>query len=459
MGVCSSKRCDSKGNIDVLDSHVASEKIPTISRQRSLVLELEEEELNVWKTLHQVGQVPCERSGHAVVLVGSTVYLFGGYGGSEPVHLADINSFDLETRRWNRIKDSGDVPCPRTAFAMCWDKQDSIFLWGGTDHDLQGLADQEVYQFHIHARKWERVVTRNRGILNLRYFGRSATAYKNSLLFFGGGVKGGRFTNELLQLDLDTMVWSRLETTGEAPCARYKHQALLVQDKLYIVGGGCYLPPTEEIDAFCLDLRTMVWAKLAMSGAALPEGRAAHTCEYDPVGHALYMWGGFNKSLVPLQDLHRLDLATGAWTALCRNAKEGGGGGGNAPPCRSFHAACFHRGSLYSFNGSDGERRYDDVARYQLRRAPARLAQLAARSVVEYLQVEEYDKVKGQLPGPLCRQFEHMLSRVPFDRVPSRDTGPAAPFPPSPSPHRIAAELLSKERQREEEKHLKDTDP
>mmetsp|Transcript_33384 Transcript_33384/g.42645 ORF Transcript_33384/g.42645 Transcript_33384/m.42645 type:complete len:143 (-) Transcript_33384:526-954(-) len=142
-----------------------------------------------------------------------------------------------------------------------------------------------------------------------------------------------------------------MKTTGQMPSARYKHQAVLVDDKLYIVGGGCYLPPQDLIDVYVLCLKTWHWSVVQTVGD-VPEGRAAHTCEYDSVDQCIYMWGGFNKSLVPLQDLHKLCLKTLTWTPIC-DAKDNH----NVPPCRSFHSSCFYNGALYSFNGSDGEKR------------------------------------------------------------------------------------------------------
>jgi len=414
MGVCSSRRNGEEvvGAMHSIRSFRSMKLLPSqIRRQRSLVLELEEEETNSWKAIHQTGQIPCERSGHGVVLVNKTVFLFGGYGGIDPIHLSDLHCFDMEQRRWSRVRDSGTVPCPRTAFAMCWDQRSSIFLMGGTDHDLQGLADQEVYEYSINSRQWQRMPTLNRGILELRYFGRSANCYYNSILFFGGGVKGGRFTNELLKLDLETRRWDRLETFGQLPCARYKHQTLLLEDKLCIIGGGCYLPPQEEIDVYILCLKTLEWTYIQTTGD-IPEGRAAHTCEYDAQENAAYCWGGFNKSLVPLQDLYKLDLNTYTWTLLSTKQNK------DVPPCRSFHASCFYQGALYSFNGSDGEKRYDDILRYQIRRSPAPLTTLSLRCLVEHLKVDEYSKYKSQMSEHLAKKFDDMLNRVPFDRVP-----------------------------------------
>jgi len=300
-------------------------------------------------------------------------YLFGGYGGQIPTHLSDFYFYDFASTSWKAISASQNVPCPRTAFTMCVTPESLIYLWGGTDHDLQGLEDQQLYEFDICAKKWSVVPTTNNEILTLRYFGRSSDYYNNKILFFGGGVKGGRFTNELIAFDLQNRRWERIETTGDSPCPRYKHQSCIVGEQLFVIGGGCYLPPEETVDVYVLSLKTWVWSRVQTSGK-IPEGRAAHTCEYDTVTNAIYLWGGFNQSLVPLFDFYKLDLNTYKWSSQALVEES------STWPGRSFHSSCLYKGGLYSFNGSDGEYRFADLMRFQIHCTPARLTALAVQS-------------------------------------------------------------------------------
>jgi len=333
---------------------------------------------SMWELLKPRGQVPSERSGHEVVLYDCKAYLFGGYGGVDQNHLSDFYCYDFALNAWKAIPCKGDSPSPRTAFSVCATPDGFIYLWGGTDHDLEGLEDQSLYQFHIQNKIWRKVEVlrplKAANYVNLRYFGRSSFHHSGSLFYFGGGVKGGRFTNDLIMFNLQNKCWSKIETSGDIPCARYKHQSCVVKNKLFVIGGGCYLPPEQTIDVFVLCLESYVWSRVEACGQ-LPEGRAAHTCEYDPLSNSIYLWGGFNKALFPLYDLHKFDLNTYTWSACAIFKKK------SLWPGRSFHSSCFFGGSLYSFGGSNGECRYDDLMRFQLYSSPPLLTSLAANSL------------------------------------------------------------------------------
>lgn len=63
------------------------------------------------------------------------------------------------------------------------------------------------------------------------------------MYIFGGG-DGSRALNDLHALDLQTLTWSLVETTGSKPVARGYHSSCLVQDQLIVYGGsdghGCF---------------------------------------------------------------------------------------------------------------------------------------------------------------------------------------------------------------------------
>jgi len=346
-----------------------------------------------WELVKYEGELPCERSGHSVVIHNRKAYMFGGYGGDPQAHLSDFFCLEFGRNKWGIIPNESDnVPCPRTAFAMCAAPNGSIYIWGGTDHDLLGLEDQQLYEYDTCRNQWNITSTMNT-TNSLRYFGRSGSCYKNKLLFFGGGIKGGRFSNELISFDLEEKRWETVETKGSPPCPRYKHQCCVVEDRMFIIGGGCYLPPEKIVDTYVLCLQTMVWSRVPTTGS-IPEGRAAHTCEYDKISNSIYLWGGFNHSLLPLPDMHRLNLTTLEWSVHAMTKK-------SVWPKRSFHASCLFEGKLFSFGGSDGEQRFGDVMNLQIHCNPLLLTDLAAQSC----KTGDIKRNEQKIPEELCKKI------------------------------------------------------
>jgi len=245
-----------------------------------------------------------------------------------------------------------------------------IYVWGGTGHDLQGFEEQELYEFDTYQRSWKLTSSTGwaRNSLNSRYFGRTSSFYENKVYFFGGGLDNGEFLNTLFSYDLTEKEWDSIQTTGDLPCPRYKHQSCIVGDKLFVIGGGCYLPTAEKVDVYVLCLKTFNWTCKQTFGQ-LPKGRVSHTCEYDFVSNSIYLWGGFDRSLNALGDFYKLDLNTFRWFLLDEHSL-----------CsRAFHSACSFQGSLYSFCGSNGHTRFADLMRFQIYTTPQKLSALACK--------------------------------------------------------------------------------
>lgn len=59
---------------------------------------------------------------------------------------------------------------------------------------------------------------------------------------------------------------------------RYKHQAVAVGDKMYVIGGGCFKPEQSSIDLYVLDLKTLVWEEtdMTVSETVFVVGRFLH---------------------------------------------------------------------------------------------------------------------------------------------------------------------------------------
>eukprot|EP00640_Fibrocapsa_japonica_P005025 CAMPEP_0113939592 /NCGR_PEP_ID=MMETSP1339-20121228/5889_1 /TAXON_ID=94617 /ORGANISM="Fibrocapsa japonica" /LENGTH=211 /DNA_ID=CAMNT_0000943151 /DNA_START=243 /DNA_END=878 /DNA_ORIENTATION=+ /assembly_acc=CAM_ASM_000762 len=187
---------------------------------------------------------------------------------------------------------------------------------------------------------------------------------------------------------MNEMKWSKIETVGVKPSARYKQQAVLVGDKMYVLGGGSYKPPADSVDVYCLDLRTFEWCTVDTKGQ-IPISRVAHSCDYDSRTNSIYMWGGFTSLLERLQDFNALDLSTMTWKCLDYSDCD-------KPSPRAFHGSCLYNDSIYIFGGADGDTRHSDLWEYQLSISPPSLMTLAAKAAIQPHGIE---KMQRCVPG------------------------------------------------------------
>ncbi len=82
--------------------------------------------------------VPAPRGAHTATLVGSQMYIFGGYGGSGFARrdFNDINALDLDTWEWRAIECTGEIPDARSGHQGVAVKE-NIFVIGGWNSMLQ----------------------------------------------------------------------------------------------------------------------------------------------------------------------------------------------------------------------------------------------------------------------------------------------------------------------------------
>lgn len=94
-----------------------------------------------WQQIKQTGSVPPPRSGHTIVTIGKTHYLFGGL--EKPEKFNDPKDFlpknDLyalrivnnQTVEWTLKQCSGDIPLGRAFHSACKVQEDKMFIFGG----------------------------------------------------------------------------------------------------------------------------------------------------------------------------------------------------------------------------------------------------------------------------------------------------------------------------------------
>jgi len=297
------------------------------------------------------------------------------------------------------VKTIGDAPSPRASFEMCkGPDDDTIIVAGGTGGS--GVCG-DLYEFNVRTLRWQRLVEMDSPSSKCRYYGQSICPYQDYLIFFGGS-SGHEYTDDLYKFNLKEHLFQKLETTGTPPSPRYKHQALIVGNRMYILGGGNYKPTTTVIDVFCLDLEAMTWSRIYTTGQ-VPQARVAHTCEYDKSSNSIYLWAGFNVDLERMNDFYVLDLQTFQWQCLSEKLK-------SIPSARAFHSSCLNNNSIYIFGGADGETRYSDIWKYQIRVDPPSLMLLAARSILNHV-------------GDLRKEYSKVISEELLSAIEDLDAG------------------------------------
>ncbi|XP_028307202.1 host cell factor 2 isoform X2 [Gouania willdenowi] len=219
---------------------------------------------------------PCPRIAHSFTLVGNKCYLFGGLAndsedpnGNIPRYMGDFYELELQSgsgvKGWNIPETKGGGPSPRESHSAV---------------SFTGIGSPKLYIF--------------------------------------GGMQGHRL-NDLWQLDLDTMVWSKPQTKGPTPLPRSLHSTSVIGNKMYVFGGWIPVPAKDKDKTLgnewictnslnVLNFDSMCWQNLGPEQedlesqlqsqaphiedqqACRPRARAGHCAA--TVASRLYIWSG-----------------------------------------------------------------------------------------------------------------------------------------------------------------------
>eukprot|EP01124_Arcella_intermedia_P026080 TRINITY_DN4819_c0_g2_i4.p1 TRINITY_DN4819_c0_g2~~TRINITY_DN4819_c0_g2_i4.p1 ORF type:complete len:506 (+),score=149.93 TRINITY_DN4819_c0_g2_i4:1037-2554(+) len=126
---------------------------------------------------------------------------------------------------------------------------------------------------------------------------------------FGGYDNAFGLSNDLYELDLDTLIWSPIKVTGEAiPEARYGHFSVLNKDKraniqLLVFGGRGAKHVLDDIWVF--DLKKSKWFELPVAGEK-PQGRYGFGAFVSD--KELFVFGGFDGKTVVFDDIWAINF-------------------------------------------------------------------------------------------------------------------------------------------------------
>mmetsp|Transcript_126958 Transcript_126958/g.367476 ORF Transcript_126958/g.367476 Transcript_126958/m.367476 type:complete len:870 (+) Transcript_126958:2-2611(+) len=326
-----------------------------------------------WEALECSGEVPQSRSGHTCALHQNRyLYIFGGFDGSNCFD--DLYVLDLESKLWRRIEASGDRPSGRASHSAVTDELAGVmYIFGGSGSHFGYTNKHDLCEFCFETETWRLLSNPLEDTPSKRY-GQSMVAYKESL-YVWGGTHGTNYPTDMHRFDLCSKQWDYLETTGDLPCGRYRHQAMVKDDLMYIVGGSGI---NRYGDVFTFHFGTNVWRKLICTGTDLSDGRYAHSAVLRD-GY-MYLYGGNDG--IRHDDLQQLDLETRVWSRVTVH--------GHCPPGRDFHAAVLRRNSMVIFGGSNGMHRHNDVFEFHMApKTPACMLQTDLEALLDQAQTDE----------------------------------------------------------------------
>ncbi|XP_047430738.1 host cell factor 2 [Mugil cephalus] len=295
------------------------------------------EDLHVYNTVSKQwflpavrGDIPPGCAAHGFVCEGTRVLVFGGM-----VEFGKYTNtlYELQASRWlwkklkPRAPRNGSPPCPRIghSFTLLGNK---CYLFGGLANDSEDPNGNvprymgDLYELELQsvsgARGWNIPETKGCGpSARESHTSVACTGLGSPKLYIFGGMQGSRL-DDLWQLDLDTMVWSRPQTRGSTPLPRSLHSANVIGNKMYVFGGWIPVPESDRhvgTEWICsnslsvLNLDTMSWQNLEPEQqddvesqlqslgpqsddpyACRPRARAGHCAA--TVGSRLYIWSG-----------------------------------------------------------------------------------------------------------------------------------------------------------------------
>ncbi|XP_026550786.1 host cell factor 2 isoform X2 [Notechis scutatus] len=275
---------------------------------------------NQWFLPAVRGDIPPGCAAHGFVCDGTRILVFGGmveYGR----YSNDLYELQASRWLWKKMRpqppSAGLAPCPRLGHSFCL-YGNKCYLFGGLANESEDSNNNiprylnDFYELELQHGSgvigWSIPLTR--GVLPSPRESHTAVIYckkdlGNPKMFMFGGMSGCRL-NDLWELDIETMTWSKPETKGTVPLPRSLHTASVIGNKMYIFGG--WIPqstdeslPAQDGEWKCtgsfsyLNLDTLEWINLIPDcqedkNNVLPGPRAGHCTVI--VGSRLYIWSG-----------------------------------------------------------------------------------------------------------------------------------------------------------------------
>uniref|UniRef100_A0A6B2KYL9 BTB domain-containing protein n=1 Tax=Arcella intermedia TaxID=1963864 RepID=A0A6B2KYL9_9EUKA len=285
-----------------------------VDDQQLSLLVTKKDRTNVWVQSQQSLTAGAEkgvafsegRYGHSCVVHDNILYAIGGVA-TDGSYLENMLRYDLQTRTWLEPLTWGkDVNFPKNNFHSTVQKADgTILVFGGKSNGY----NKNLWSFDVEDLTWKLLTTK--GDVPAGRYGHTIVINEENtkVYLFGGYDNAFGLSNDLYELDLDTLTWSSIKVTGDAlPEARYGHFSVLHKDKksniqLLVFGGRGAKHVLDDIWVF--DLKKSKWFELPVAGEK-PQGRYGFGAFVSD--KELFVFGGFDGKTVVFDDIWAINF-------------------------------------------------------------------------------------------------------------------------------------------------------
>lgn len=160
---------------------------------------------------------PSPRAACSNAVIGTNLYIFGGWDANTKDHLNDLSSFNSETREWELLFDASTspekpLPCPRRGASLLPLSTTELVLFGGSVGMMKPpLSD--IWIFDLTTRTWREVAKAEGSPSVCRY--RHVAWIVDERLWVFGGADGRALRNEMCCFDFSASTWEVHSPLGD----------------------------------------------------------------------------------------------------------------------------------------------------------------------------------------------------------------------------------------------------
>ncbi len=259
--------------------------------------------LGVWKTV-DCSNEPTKRHENSFVKVDDKFYLLGGR------RIQPVEEFDPETNAWRQLS----LPPIEMHHFQAIAINDTIYIVGAmTGKYPRETPLENIYEYHPKTDTWKKGVE----IPAARRRGSCGTVLYNGKIYMVGGIIDGHYSGLVGWFDSYDLSTGKWEVLPDMPHPRDHFPAIVMNDKLYAIGGRDTTPPSPDFFAATIrevdyyDFASKKWSTL---DDLLPVGTAAGGIGH--VGNKILYFGGESGQKVAHNETQCLDLSCNKWEII-----------------------------------------------------------------------------------------------------------------------------------------------